>query len=80
MIHNWSGEQAAAAAIEGWQLVEVWDGRRLHIAIMRIDDGSVFETDREAANYVSGRSMHENDPLCRAALAAMMQHQMGGKR
>jgi hypothetical protein len=72
MIHNWSEEQAGEAKKQGWLLAEVWDGRKLEVAILRDDDAAIFATNAEARRYVSGRCTHAHDPLACDALRLMM--------
>ena len=62
---EWTKQNSTSARQQGWNVFEIWDGRRLIYEIQAADDVPIMHADEAARAFVKART--DSDALCHKA-------------
>ena len=62
---EWTKQNSTSAREQGWNVFEIWDGRRLILEIQAADDKAILHADEAAREFVKAHTSH--DTLCHKA-------------
>lgn len=71
---QWTDADATAAAAQGWNLYEVWEGK-IEWVVQKVDSSSLLSTDEAARIYVAHRAKN-NDALAAKAIRIAFNSRM----
>jgi hypothetical protein len=65
-MNRWTDTEKAIAQAQGWDVFAI-DGDQSRLAIQRIDELAIFESDDDAVNFVVEKA-NDGDRTCQVAL------------